>query len=174
MPLSPKGVQSVKSVLDQSVKDGSPGLVFTAVDKSGKTLVSHASGTIGVDSPEPMDQDSLFWVASCTKLVTAIAALQLVEQGKIPLDDAEFVKKVLPEIKAKKVYADGVTPAEQERDITVRMLLSHTAGFAYGFLDARAGKTKDGVGGDANEILDARLVNQPGSRWEYGVSNSAS
>lgn len=60
-----------------------------------------------------MDQDTIFWIASCTKLVTAIAVLQLVEQGKIPLDDAEFVKKYAPEIVEKKVYADGVTPADQ-------------------------------------------------------------
>ncbi|KAH7078854.1 phosphatidylinositol-glycan biosynthesis class S protein-domain-containing protein [Paraphoma chrysanthemicola] len=170
----PQGVQGVKDVLDGAVKDNSPGLVFAAVDKSGKVLVDHAAGTVGVDSSEPMNKDdTIFWIASCTKLVTVISVLQLVEQGKIPLDDPEFVKKIAPEIKEKKVYADGATPADQEKDVTVRMLLAHTAGFAYGFLDPRVpgDKVIEGVAGDRNDILNARLVNQPGSMWEYGVNN---
>ena len=173
MPLSTKGVQDVKDVLNGFVNDGSPGLVFSAVDKAGNTLVEHAAGTVGVDSTEEMNKDdTVFWIASCTKLITAIAALQLVEQGKISLDDAEFVKKITPEIKEKKVYADGVTPADQEKDVTVRMLLSHTAGFAYGFADPRIPQNGsiEGRGGDKNDILNGRLVNQPGSMWEYGTS----
>ncbi|KAL5119502.1 hypothetical protein ACEQ8H_002567 [Pleosporales sp. CAS-2024a] len=171
MPLSSKGVQGVKDVLNGFVHDGSPGLVFSAVDKSGNVLVEHAAGSLGLNSKEPMDKDkTIFWIASCTKLVTAIAALQLVEQGKIPLDDADFVKKITPEIKEKKVYADGVTPTDQQNDVTVRMLLAHTAGFAYGFLDPRVPQTGsvEGRSGDKNDILNGRLVNQPGSMWEYG------
>lgn len=173
MPLSQQGVQGVKDVMENFVKDGSPGLVFSAIDKNGNILVEHAAGTVGVDSSTLMDKDAtLFWMASCTKLVTAIAVMQLVEQGKIPLDDAEFVKKVAPEIQEKKVYADGVTPADQENDVTVRMLLAHTAGFGYGFLDARAKGEKpiEGVNGDKNDIVNAKLLNQPGSMWEYGVN----
>lgn len=162
----------MKGVLDHFVKDGSPGLVFAAVDKSGKILVEHASGTVGVESKEPMDKDNtIFWVASCTKLVAVIGVLQLVEQGKIPLDDAEFVKKILPELKDKKVYPDGVNGVEKERDITVRMFLSHTAGFGYAFIDPRIGGEIEGLYGDKNDILNARILNQPGSMWEYGVSS---
>ncbi|KAH3950020.1 hypothetical protein HBI56_005250 [Parastagonospora nodorum] len=181
MPLSSKGVQGVKDVLNGFVNDGAPGLVFSAVDKAGNTLVEYAAGTVGVESKEEMNKDNtVFWIASCTKLVTAIAALQrefklpimIVEQGKISLDDAEFVKKITPEIKEKKVYADGVTPADQEKDVTVRMLLSHTAGFAYGFIDPRIPQdgSIEGRGGDKNDILNGRLVNQPGSMWEYGTN----
>jgi len=171
MPLSQQGVKGVQDVLNAVVQDGSPGLVFTAVDKFGNTLVEHAAGNLGIDSSGPMDKDStVFWIASCTKLVTAIAVMQLVEQGKVPLDDAEFVKKIAPEIKDKKVYADGVTPAEQEKAVTVRMLLSHTAGFAYGFLDPRIGGNIEGRTGNKDDILNAKLLNQPGSMWEYGVN----
>ena len=174
MPLSAQGVEGVKGVLDSSVKDGSPGLVFSAVDRSGNILVNHASGTVGLDSKEPMDKENTaFWIASCTKLVTAIAVLQLVEQGKIPLDDTEFVKKVTPEIKEKQVYADGVNGADQEKDVTVRMLLAHTAGFAYAFIDPRTTIPSglEGITGDKNDYLNSRLVNQPGTMWEYGVSS---
>jgi CubicO group peptidase (beta-lactamase class C family) len=63
--------------------------------------------------------------------------LQLVEQGSIPLDDPEFIKEIAPEIGAKKVYADGINGVEQEKSVTMRMLLNHTAGFAYAFFDVR-------------------------------------
>ena len=172
MSLSSQSIESIKTTLDSFVKDGSPGLVFHAIDRSGKTLVEHASGTVGVDSTEPMDASAtMFWIASCTKLVTVIAVLQLVEQGKIPLDDSEFVKKIMPELAEKKVYPDGVNGVDQERGITMRMLLSHTAGFGYGFIDPRIKREGiEGSHGDKNEILGAKLLNQPGSMWEYGVS----
>lgn len=109
-----------------------------------------------------------------TKIVTTIAVLQLVESGKVPLDDADFIKKVAPEIAAKKVYADGVTPAEQAQGVTMRMLLSHTAGFGYAFFDPRVNAMGRPVGfdefsGDAHDYLESPMVNQPGTMWEYGV-----
>ncbi|CAI6336009.1 unnamed protein product [Periconia digitata] len=140
MPISPAAKDSIKATLDGVSSQGTTGingLVFLAVDKTGDHLVSHASGTRSIDSKDPMDLDTAFWMASCTKLFTCIAVLQQVEAGKIPLDDADFVGSVAPEIKAKKVFADGVTPKDQEKQVTMRMLLSHTAGFAYSFMDPR-------------------------------------
>lgn len=174
MPLSAQGVEGVKGVLDTFVKDNTPGLVFTATDKSGNILVEHASGNVGVESKEALDTETVFWVASCTKLVTAVAVLQLVEQGKASLDDADLIKKVLPEIEQKQVYLDGVNGVPQEKDVTLRMLLAHTAGFGYTFFDPRVpkpdGNDIEGRTGNKNDILNSRLVNQPGSKWEYGVS----
>ncbi|KAF3004271.1 GPI transamidase component [Curvularia kusanoi] len=175
MPLSAQGVQGVKSVLDKFTSEGptgAPGLSFHAVDRSGKTLVEHQAGNLSVDSKQAVNEDTLFWIASCTKLVTAVALLQLVEQGKIALDDAEAIKKILPELSDKKVYADGVNGADQENAVTLRQLLSHTAGFGYAFFDARltsAGEI-EGQAGDVNDVLNARMVNQPGSMWEYGIN----
>ncbi|KAJ4366624.1 GPI transamidase component [Ascochyta clinopodiicola] len=175
MPLSDQGVQGVKSLLDAVTSEGptgSPGLAFHAVDRSGKTLVEHQAGNLGIDSKQAIDENTLFWIASCTKLVTAVALLQLVEQGKIGLDDAEAIKKYAPEIGKKQVYADGVNGADQQKPVTLRMLLSHTAGFGYSFFDPRLQVPGDieGQKGDINDILDSRLVNQPGSIWEYGIN----
>jgi hypothetical protein len=67
MPLSAEGVKNAKSILDSVTsegKSGAPGLVFVAVDKEGKTLVEHAAGTKGVDSPENVDMDTTYWIAS--------------------------------------------------------------------------------------------------------------
>lgn len=177
MPLSDQGVQGVKQLLDAVTSEGptgSPGLSFHAIDKSGKTLVEHQAGNLSIDSKQPVNEDTLFWIASCTKLVTAVALLQLVEQGKIGLDDAEAIKKYAPEISKKQVYADGVNGVDQENQVTLRMLLAHTAGFGYSFFDPRLRAPDDieGQKGDVNDILNSRLVNQPGSVWEYGVSPS--
>lgn len=176
MPLSDQGIQGVKSLLDAVTSEGptgAPGLAFHAVDRTGKTLVEHQAGNLSIDSKKTIDEDTLFWIASCTKLVTAVALLQLVEQGKIGLDDAEAIKKYAPEISKKLVYADGVNGVEQQNPVTLRMLLSHTAGFAYAFFDPRAqfGGSIEGSDGNVNDILNTRLVNQPGSMWEYGVSD---
>ncbi|KAF2007322.1 beta-lactamase/transpeptidase-like protein [Amniculicola lignicola CBS 123094] len=178
MSLSPEATENVKKILDEATASpdtGIPGLVFIAVDKSGNELVSHASGTRGINSTQPMDLDTTFWIASMTKIVTTIACLQLYEQGKMPLDDEAFVKKWAPEIGEKKVFADGVNGVEQERGVTVRMLLAHTAGFAYTFFDPRINMVTrpqgvDEFTGDVEEILKSPMVNQPGSMWEYGVN----
>lgn len=178
MPISAQAVQSIKAVLNDVTsqgKAGAPGLVFVAIDKAGQTLVEHAAGKRSVDSQEPVDLDTSFWIASCTKLVTSIAAMQLVEHGKLSLDDPETVKKYALEIGTKKVYANGKTPAEQKTPVTLRMLLAHTAGFAYSFLDPRVGMYARPIGveefaGDEKDLLNMPLFNQPGSMWEYGVS----
>lgn len=63
MPLSSQGVQNVKGVLDGVTKEGAAGaagLVFVAIDKSGKTLVEHASGARGLNKKEPIDMDTTF------------------------------------------------------------------------------------------------------------------
>ncbi|KAF2110203.1 phosphatidylinositol-glycan biosynthesis class S protein-domain-containing protein [Lophiotrema nucula] len=173
-----QGVDQIKQILNGATSEGDKGLsglVFVAIDKSGKTLVEHASGTRGVQQKEPMDMDTIFWIASMTKIVATIAVLQLVEQGKVSLDDPETVKKYAPEIGRKKVYADGVTPQEQQGAVTLRMLLAHTAGFAYAFWDPRVNINTSPVGteefsGDESDITNSPMVNQPGSMWEYGVN----
>ncbi|KAF2658489.1 beta-lactamase/transpeptidase-like protein [Lophiostoma macrostomum CBS 122681] len=178
MPLSTQAVENVKSILDGATgagKSGAPGLAFIAIDKSGKSLIEHASGTKSINSKEPIDMDTTLWIASFTKLVTIISCLQLVEQGKLDLDDPECVKKYAPEIGKKKVYPDGVTPMDQEKAVTLRMLLSHTAGFAYAFLDPRPTIHTRPLGicefsGEIQEYLGSPLVNQPGSMWEYSIS----
>lgn len=122
--------QSLDSVTGNS-KTGVPGLVFVAVDKNGQELVAAASGRIGLESKKPMTLDTVFWIASCTKLLTAIACMQAVEDGKLKLDDAELLYKHCPELREVKVLQDDGSLVQKEKEITLRMLLSHTAGFGY-------------------------------------------
>ena len=78
-----------------------------------------------------MDLDTVFWIASCTKLLATMACMQAVEQGKLRLDDAGQVGELCPELRAVKVIGDDGKLVEREGEITLRMLLSHMAGFGY-------------------------------------------
>lgn len=96
--IASSAIPNLKSQIDAVTADptGAPGLVFTAVNKNGEIIFEHASGKVGVGKDEDMSMDSIFWIASCTKMITGIAALQLVEQGKLALDDVELVEKLAP------------------------------------------------------------------------------
>jgi len=81
-----------------------------------------------------MTTDTVGFIASCTKLVTAIAILQLVEKGQTSLDDPEVVAKILPEIAALKILegtAPNFTYRSPTKKITLRMLLDHSSGLSY-------------------------------------------
>jgi CubicO group peptidase (beta-lactamase class C family) len=107
-----------------------PGCVAVVVDRFGRTLFSHASGKRGVDSNEPMTLENVFWIASCTKMIGGIAAMQLNEQGKLGLDDADAVERIAPELKTVRILKsvkDGRAEfVDKKTRITMRMLLTHT------------------------------------------------
>jgi CubicO group peptidase (beta-lactamase class C family) len=77
-----------------------------------------------------MQLDTVFWIASCTKLITCIACMQLVEQGKLNLDDADQAEALCPQLKAAKVFKgfENNKPilVPKKTGITLRMLLTHT------------------------------------------------
>jgi len=134
MPVSAQTEQTIKQSLDSVTSDpstGVAGLVFCSVDKQGKTLAAHASGKRGLAHDEPMTMDTVFWIASCTKLIGGIACMQLVEQGKLKLDDGAQVDEICPEIKNMKVIDEDGKLVDRKGEITLRMLLAHTAGFGY-------------------------------------------
>lgn len=125
-----------------------------------------------------MSLDTVFWIASCTKMITGIACMQMVEQGKIPLDDPHALYRIIPELKDKKVLQADGTLVEKKRDITLRMLLNHTAGFGFPLSNEKLRDWSRPVGFDelemdARQIRDLPLVNQPGETWEYGVCLTA-
>jgi methyl acetate hydrolase len=164
-------------ILEQAVAAGVPGVVAMARDRSGVTF-SGAAGLRRLGDPAPMTTDSLFALFSCTKPLTATAALRLVEQGRLDLDRP--AKDYLPALGEVGVY-DGVAPdgtlrlRAPRRAITPRMLMLHTAGFGYDFANPVIRRLLD-----ENRLTPHRsatvagfqqpLVNEPGERWEYGLS----
>ncbi|KAI5358145.1 Putative beta-lactamase/transpeptidase [Septoria linicola] len=170
--------QAVQQTLDSVTSDpkaGIAGVVFVAVDKNGDHIAAVPSGKRGIAKSDPMDLDTVFWIASCTKMVCTIACMQAVERGLLSLDDAKQVHYLCPELNNKKVLQDDGTLVDRNKDITLRMLLSHTAGFAYEFFNEKLKEHGRPVGydvfhGDAKDILRMPLVHQPGEAWEYGTN----
>lgn len=125
---------------DDAIGEGKiAGAVALTVDRNGVTYES-AAGRRSMDGSAAMTPDTVFWIASMTKAIASVAALQLVERGKLALD--EELSELLPDLKALAVFdkpgADGVwTTRPAKRAPTLRELLTHTSGFSYGFIDAR-------------------------------------
>ncbi|KAL8854313.1 MAG: hypothetical protein Q9221_000799 [Calogaya cf. arnoldii] len=179
--LKQSATAEIRSVIDKVTANGNkiPGCVFCVVNKDGKTLFEHASGKRGAGTQAPMTLDSIFWIASCTKMICGIAAMQLCEQGKISLDDADKVEETCPELKKirilKSVDEHGKPElVEKKYRITLRMLLTHTAGFGYSFFNddlRRWGQPFgcDEFSGLQKDVLGLPLVFEPGTDWQYGV-----
>jgi len=162
----------IEAALARTVAGGLPGVVVAARLPGGE-VVEAAAGVRGLDNPAPMTPDTLFWIASFTKAITTAAALQLVEDGRLDLDDP--VGELLPALAAPKVLkgfdGDGKPVLEAARTpITLRHLLTHTSGLGYEFCSeeltryvAATGPYPRGVG------PDAPLLFEPGTGWTYGI-----
>ncbi|KAF1846991.1 beta-lactamase/transpeptidase-like protein [Cucurbitaria berberidis CBS 394.84] len=177
MPLSAEVIQSLKKTVDAACADPKsdiPGTSVVVVGKDGKELFAHASGYRGATSSEPMTIDNVFWIASCTKMIAGIACMQLVEQGKLSLDDGDEIERLVPELKDIKVLQKDGTLVDKKRKITLRMLLTHTAGFGYTFFNNELRDFSHPIGfdefsGHIKDILQPLLF-QPGEGWQYGVN----
>lgn len=174
-----KAQEAVQQSLDSvthNPETGVAGLVFVAIDKSGQQICANASGTRGIGAHRPpMDLDTVFWIASCTKILATMACMQAVERGILNLDDHQQVYSLCPELEQVKVLQDDGTLLPKKSEITLRKLLNHTAGFGYEFFNPKLRDYGRPVGfdvfhADVKEILKMPLVNQPGERWEYGIN----
>lgn len=179
--LSDSAKHGIRTSMDDVTADPHkiPGCVAVVVDRDGKTLFSHASGKKGIDTKEPMSLDAVFWIASCTKMIGGIAAMQLVEQGRLALDDADLVERYCPELKTIRILkgidenCKAETVAKKNR-ITLRMLLNHTAGFEYTFFNDTVRLYGQPAGIDEFDchpsgVLGQPLTFEPGTDWAYGV-----
>lgn len=130
------------------------------VMQDGRLLHQGAVGYANLEQRVPMQADTVFWIASMTKSISATTVLTLVDEGRLSLD--EPASKWLPALGEMKL-ADGRPPA---RPITLRDLLSHTSGLA-----SPPRKATDGILSLAeytNELVKAPLAFEPGSAYEYG------
>ncbi|NOG71766.1 serine hydrolase [Roseicella sp. DB1501] len=169
---------AIDQVLRQAVESGAvPGVVALAADRDGP-IYEGAFGRRSLAGPTPMTPDTVFWVASMTKAVTSVAAMQLVEEGRLSLDAP--LGPLLPGLAAPQVlegFAPDGTPCLRpaRRPITLRHLLTHTAGFAYNTWNADIGRYMEATGLPAPRSgrlvsLEAPLVREPGERWEYSIA----
>ena len=151
-----------------------PGVVGMIVDRDGVRF-SSALGVTDTESNRPVAEDTPFQIASMTKALASVAAMQQVEAGRLELDAP--IGDLVPDLANAQVLtgfdADGkpqLRPAA--RPVTLRHLLTHTAGLGYFFIHPEVLQYFSAVGMPAPGSLDSirmPLMFDPGERWEYSV-----
>lgn len=157
---------------------------MTLVARHGEIALIDQCGFADVEAGREIARDSIFRIYSMTKPVAAVAAMMLYEDARFQLDDP--ISRYLPEFENMTVYLSGhgtmmhTEPAAEQ--ITVRQLLTHTAGFTYGFLDETPlgeyyrreeinfNPGKQPLAETVAALAELPLAHQPGARWNYGVS----
>lgn len=160
------------------VEEGKLPCVSTLVIKDGEVAHRSVFGYANIEEGRQLGEDAIFRIYSMSKPVTAAALMILYDEGKFQLDDP--VEKYIPEFEDTKVWVDGEL-VDQQEPFTVRHLLTHTAGFCYGWgqshvdslyrLAASTGFSDFNSLAEAIRIIAAiPLKHQPGTIWEYSVS----
>ena len=165
------------AVLDQTIADGRLNFAVASVGNAGGQTWSHAAGYQDAEKTKPAGPDNIIQIASMTKLVTTIAALQLMEQGKLDLDTPiSAYAPELNELQVLKGFEGDDTPIFENanRAPTARELMTHTAGYVYEIWNATALKGSQlGITPSLlseGNYLAAPLAFQPGTAWEYGIN----
>jgi CubicO group peptidase (beta-lactamase class C family) len=168
----------IDQLLRQKTETGEiPGVVAIAAT-GDEVLYQGVFGKRDLGKSDPMTADSVFWLASMTKAITAAGAMQLIEQGRLSLDAP--IGGLLPDLANPNVLegfdGDGqpiLRPAKTP--ITLRHLMTHTAGFCYDMWngDMVTYLERSGLPGIItckNDALKTPLASDPGTRWEYGIN----
>jgi CubicO group peptidase (beta-lactamase class C family) len=165
------------------VEEGSFAGVVTLVARQGEVAHCECVGVMDKETGRPMQPDTLFRIYSMTKPVTSVALLMLYEEGRVRLSDP--VSRFIPEFRDLKVFRRslpiGMELAGLQREITIRDLLTHTAGLGYGGLEDspveamyRNPELLPWQGCSLEEFVAALvklpLVQQPGTRWRYSAA----
>jgi CubicO group peptidase (beta-lactamase class C family) len=158
-----------------------PGIAVLILE-NGRPVYSRSVGVREVGSDALIGEKDMFRLASMTKAVTSVAAMILVEQGKIGLDDP--ISRFLPEFASLRVRGPDGTEVPASRPPTIRELLTHTAGFSYNFINNPRlvnsyGETRVTDGLDQPQVTTAEAMRrlasvplgyQPGTGWEYSLA----
>lgn len=164
---------ALDEVIDTAVSSGHVVGTTVIAARHGEIVYRRAAGFADREARRPMSEDEIFRLASMTKPIVCVTALALTDRGQLHLDDP--VVRWLPDFRP--TLPDGRTPV-----ITLRHLLTHTAGLGYGFLEPHDGPyhrlgISDGLNNsgftlEANlhRIAAAPLLFEPGTAWHYSVA----
>ena len=184
--LSQAGLARVSEYVRNEITTGKISGAVLLIQQHGQPVLFESFGFRDVDSKRPMTTDTIFRLYSMSKVVTSVAAMMLVDDGKLSLDDP--LSKYIPAFADVKV---GVEKRDQDgkrlialeplkRPITIEDLLRHTSGLTYGFYGDSAVRklyvNSDLFEGDfdnaefAERLAKLPLAEQPGTLWDYGHS----
>jgi CubicO group peptidase (beta-lactamase class C family) len=180
--VSSERVHRIETAMKKLVDDKQVAGLVTLLERHGKVVAFNAAGQKDVRSGDPVQKDSIFRIYSMTKPLTGLAMMMLYEEGKWRIDDP--VSRYIPEFAKMKVYTgkndDGTPKLEDaKRSMTMRELMTHTAGLGY-VLSANNPVDKMIIDGNVlnsaaplKSMIDGLaklpLLAQPGTRWSYSI-----
>ncbi len=170
MPMFASGatpqLAAVGAAMQKAVEAREISGAVTVVVSKDKFLHCEATGLADIAKKEPMQSDTMFWIASMTKPVTAVTLLMLQDEGKLQVSDP--VAKHIPE------FANLKTPSGKPANLTIAQLMTHTSGLGEGYREATA------QAHTLAELIPAFLASpmqfEPGSKWSYcqsGINTAA-
>ena len=179
--MSQERLAAVAAKMDELVATKEFPGITAIVARRGQVVFQHTTGLLDVETGAPLHHDSLLRVYSMTKPITSVAAMVLIEEGKLLLDAP--VTRFFPEWEGMRVLSDG-EPVPVATPVTARHLLMHRSGLTYGYdgdtpvdrmyREARLIDDWDYLTHDTRELVeklaDIPLLFQPGTRWHYGFS----
>jgi len=175
--MSAARLERIAPVMQHWIDDGKIPGALTMIAREGKLVHFEKFGMQDVATAKPIEFDTIFRIYSMTKPITSVAVMMLYEEGHFQLSTP--VSEFIPAFKNMKVYANhGDAIVDVEREMTVKHLLTHTAGLIYGGdwvhpINDRY-READFYGGDlehmAQELGNIPLLHQPGDAWNYGMS----
>jgi methyl acetate hydrolase len=164
-------------VIDTAISEGALHFAVAAVGNTSGQLWSHSAGHRDAQKTSVAANDNIIQIASMTKLITTIGALQLVEQGVLDLDTP--ITAYVPQLSELQVLEgfdeqDNPILENADRAPTIRELMTHTGGYVYEFWNANAKKASElGVSESlfsGGNYLAAPLAFEAGTAWEYGIN----
>ena len=176
--VSAERLERIRPVMQGYVDDGHIAGFLTVVARRGKIVHFETIGMRDIENKKPIEADTIFRIHSMSKPITSVAVMMLHEEGHFQLNTP--VSKFIPEFKNMKVYnADQTEILDAKNEVTIKHLLTHTAGLTYGWgsqpVDKRYRESNMFERGApladmAKKLTAIPLVHEPGERWTYGVS----
>ena len=176
--LSAERLERIRPVMQGYVNEGHIAGFLTVVARRGKIVHFETIGMRDIENNKPIEADTIFRIHSMSKPITSVAVMMLYEEGHFQLNTP--VSDFIPEFKNMKVYnKDQTEILDAKNEVTIKHLLTHTAGLTYGWgsepVDKRYRKANlfqpgTTLADSMKKLSDIPLVHEPGERWTYGLS----
>ena len=176
LELSPSTQSTIDSHFKTVIKQGHYSGIVALTAIEGQEVYFDSFGYQSLKTKEPMEKDTIFRIYSMTKPIVSVALMQLVERGKLSLKTP--IIDIIPEFKDLKVLREDGSEETLNKAITLQHLLTHTAGFSYGWSDPPVDQKYKAVDlwgiktsqDFINAVAKLPLIQQPGEKWHYSIA----
>ena len=176
--VSAERLERIRPAMQGYVDDGHIAGFLTVVARRGKTVHFETIGMRDIENNKPIEADTIFRIHSMSKPITSVAVMMLYEEGHFQLNTP--MSDFIPEFKNMKVYNQDQTEIlDAKNAVTIKHLLTHTAGLTYGwggnpvdkrYREANLFQPGTTLVDSMKKLSEIPLVHEPGERWTYGVS----